>query len=65
MNPELLQPTAIITAALIGNTAWSGAKTDDKQLAKLFADVYVQLVKATHMIDEQELKAEASTPPSL
>lgn len=60
MNKDLLQPAAIITAALITNPSPGVSRSKLADVGALFASVYVELEKSQGIIDK--LRAQGVTP---
>lgn len=53
MDPNLLNPAATITAALITNPAAGVSRSKLADVGALFASVYLELEKARSLIDKE------------
>ncbi|MBX3619240.1 MAG: hypothetical protein KF891_04515 [Rhizobacter sp.] len=62
MNPDLLQPSATITAALITNPAAGVSRSKLADVGALFASVYLELEKAQSIVEK--MRAQAAKGPA-
>jgi hypothetical protein len=62
MNKDLLQPAAVITAALITNPSPGVQRSKLHDVGALFASVYIELEKSQSIVDK--LRAQGTPPLS-
>lgn len=62
MNKDLLQPAAVITAALITNPSPGVTRTKLSDVGTLFASVYIELEKSQGLVDKIRNQGIPPTP---